>query len=53
MQLFAFRLSDFKAFGDVLEAAKAKSVVVAVASEDDITAANNTSNGLFNVRKAL
>lgn len=47
------RLCDFKEFADVLEAAKAKSVIVVVASYNDIVAANEVRPGILNVRKAL
>lgn len=52
-EIMSTRLSDFKEFADVLEAAKARSVIVVVASEDDIAAANKVKPGLLNVRKAL
>lgn len=52
-EIMSTRLSDFKEFADVLESAKAKSVIVVVASEDDIAAANQSRPGLLNVRKVL
>lgn len=52
-QILSTRLSDFKEFADVLAAAKEKSVIVAVASEDDIAAANKLKPGLLHAKKAL
>ncbi|KAK6159361.1 hypothetical protein DH2020_006675 [Rehmannia glutinosa] len=41
------RLNDFKEFADFVEAVKDKGVVVAVASPDDVDAANNTQGALI------
>lgn len=47
------RLNDFKEFADVIEAVKDKGVVVAVASPDDIDAANKSRPEFFQVKNAL
>lgn len=44
---------DFKEFADVLEAIKDRGVAVAVASPDDVDAANKERANLFEVKKAL
>ncbi|KAH9656125.1 presequence protease 2 [Citrus sinensis] len=46
-------LKDFKEFADVLEAIKDRGVAVAVASPDDVDAANKERANLFEVKKAL
>ncbi|PIA46351.1 hypothetical protein AQUCO_01500106v1 [Aquilegia coerulea] len=46
-------LNDFKEFADAVEAIKDKGVVVAVASPDDVAAANEERPGFFEVKKAL
>lgn len=51
--LLLWRLDDFKEFADVIEAVKDKGVVVAVASPDDVEAANKEHPSLFEVKKAL
>lgn len=54
--LFCFSfpsLKDFKEFADAIEAAKHKGVVVAVASPDDVDAANKEHPNFFQVKKAL
>ncbi|XP_051146762.1 presequence protease 1, chloroplastic/mitochondrial-like [Andrographis paniculata] len=52
-EILSTRLNDFKEFADVLEAVKNKGVAVAVASPDDVTAANKTRPDFFKVKKAL
>ncbi|KAK6159351.1 hypothetical protein DH2020_006665 [Rehmannia glutinosa] len=52
-EILSTRLSDFKEFADFVEAVKDKGVVVAVASPDDVDAANNTRPNFFEVKKAL
>lgn len=47
------RLDDFKEFADVIEVVKDKGVVVAVASPDDVEAANKEHPSFFEVKKAL
>ncbi|KAL6546089.1 hypothetical protein OROGR_009963 [Orobanche gracilis] len=47
------RLIDFREFADVIEAVKNKGVVVAVASPEDVNAANETRPNFFEVKKAL
>jgi len=46
-------LKDFKQFIDAMEAVKDKGVVVAVASPDDVDAANKEISNFFQIRKAL
>ena len=46
-------MKDFHAFANVLESVKDKGVIVAVASADDIAAANQERSGLLDVRKVL
>lgn len=46
-------MKDFKEFADVLEAIKDRGVAVAVASPDDVDAANKERANLFEVKKAL
>lgn len=46
-------MKDFKEFADAIEAAKQKGVVVAVASPDDVDAANKEHPNFFQVKKAL
>lgn len=50
---FHLSLKDFKEFADVLEAIKDRGVAVAVASPDDVDAANKERANLFEVKKAL
>lgn len=47
------RLHDFKEFADVVEEVKDRGVVVAVASPDDVEAANEVRSKFFEVKKAL
>lgn len=44
---------DFKEFADAIDAVKDKGVVVAVASPDDVDAANKERSDFFQVKKAL
>lgn len=46
-------MKDFKEFADVIEAVKDKGVSVAVASPEDVDAANNEHSNYFHVKKAL
>lgn len=46
-------VKDFHAFADALESVKQSGVIVAVASADDIAAANQERSGLLEVRKVL
>lgn len=46
-------VKDFKEFADAVEAIKDKGVVVAVASPDDVDAANKELSNFFEVKKAL
>lgn len=48
-----FRLADFKEFADAIQAVKDQGVVVAVASPDDVDAANKEHPNFFEVNKAL
>ncbi|XP_059314088.1 presequence protease 1, chloroplastic/mitochondrial-like [Lycium ferocissimum] len=52
-EILSTRLDDFKKFGDVMEAVKDKGVVVAVASPDDVEAANKERSNFLRVKKAL
>lgn len=52
-EILSTSLKDFKEFGDAIDAVKDKGVVVAVASADDIEAANKEHPGFFEVKKAL
>ncbi|KAL7118941.1 hypothetical protein ACP275_02G032500 [Erythranthe tilingii] len=52
-EILSTRLEDFKEFADVVEAVKDKGVVVAVASPDDVEAANEARTNFFQVKKAL
>lgn len=47
------RLSDFQDFANAIDAIKDKGVVVAVASPDDVDAANKERSNFFQVKKAL
>lgn len=48
-----FRLADFKEFAYAIQAVKDQGVVVAVASPDDVDAANKEHPNFFEVNKAL
>lgn len=52
-EILSTSLKDFKEFADAIEAAKHKGVVVAVASPDDVDAANKEHPNFFQVKKAL
>lgn len=52
-EILSTSLKDFKEFADVLEAIKDRGVAVAVASPDDVDAANKERANLFEVKKAL
>lgn len=46
-------VKDFKEFADAVEAVKNKGIVVAVASPEDVAAANEQTSGFFSVKKVL
>lgn len=48
-----FSLKDFKDFVGAMEAVKDKGVVVAVASPEDVDAANKENSNNFEVKRAL
>lgn len=48
-----YSLKDFKEFADAVEAVKNNGVVVAVASPEDVAAANEEKPGFFDVKKVL
>lgn len=50
---FLYSLKDFKEFVDAMDAVKDKGVVVAVASQEDVEAANNERTNFFEIKKAL
>lgn len=52
-EILSTSLNDFKEFAGALEAVKDKGVVVAVASPDDVDAANKERSDFLNVKKAL
>ncbi|KAJ6671254.1 hypothetical protein OIU85_015050 [Salix viminalis] len=52
-EILSTSLKDFKEFGEVIEAVKDKGVAVAVASPDDVDAANKERSNYFDVKKAL
>ncbi|KAG0586728.1 hypothetical protein KC19_2G112800 [Ceratodon purpureus] len=52
-EILSTSVKDFHAFADALESVKDKGVIVAVASADDIDAANKERSGLLEVRKVL
>lgn len=52
-EILSTRLDDFKKFGDVMEAVKDKGVVVAVASPDDVEAANKERPNFLEAKRAL
>ncbi|XP_038707090.1 presequence protease 2, chloroplastic/mitochondrial-like [Tripterygium wilfordii] len=52
-EILSTSLKDFKEFGDAIETLKDKGVVVAVASPDDVDAANKERSNFFQVKKAL
>ncbi|PON69124.1 S-ribosylhomocysteinase (LuxS) [Parasponia andersonii] len=52
-EILSTRLKDFKEFADAIESVKDKGVVVAVASPDDVDAANKERNNFFQIKKAL
>ncbi|KAI5577097.1 hypothetical protein BDE02_09G091000 [Populus trichocarpa] len=52
-EILSTSLKDFKEFGEVIEAVKDKWVSVAVASPDDVDAANKERSNYFDVKKAL
>ncbi|GFY89606.1 presequence protease 1 [Actinidia rufa] len=52
-EILSTSLSDFKEFADAIDAIKDKGVVVAVASSDDIDAANKERSNFLEVKKVL
>lgn len=46
-------MEDFRKFASALETVKDKGVIVAVASADDIAAANKERPGLLDLKKVL
>ncbi|KAJ4716340.1 presequence protease 1, chloroplastic/mitochondrial-like [Melia azedarach] len=52
-EILSTSLKDFKEFADVMEAIKDKGVAVAVASPDDVDAANKERTNFFQVKRAL
>lgn len=46
-------MKDFREFADAIDAVKDKGVAVAVASPEDVEAANNERSSFFDVKKAL
>ncbi|KAK7366460.1 hypothetical protein VNO80_08450 [Phaseolus coccineus] len=52
-EILSTSLKDFKNFTDAMEAVKNKGVVVAVASPEDVDAANKDHPDFFQVKKAL
>ncbi|KAK1413896.1 hypothetical protein QVD17_29633 [Tagetes erecta] len=52
-EVLSTRSSDFKDFASVVDTIKDKGVIVAVASEADVDAANKECSNLFPVKKAL
>lgn len=52
-EILSTSLKDFKEFADAIDAVKHKGVVVAVASPDDVDAANKERSNFFEVKKAL
>ncbi|ONK67277.1 uncharacterized protein A4U43_C06F18470 [Asparagus officinalis] len=52
-EILSTTVKDFKEFADAVEAVKDKGVVVAVASPEDVAAANEQRSGFFDVKKVL
>ncbi|XP_057488113.1 presequence protease 2, chloroplastic/mitochondrial-like isoform X2 [Actinidia eriantha] len=52
-EILSTSLSDFKEFADAIDAIKDKGVVVAVASSDDVDAANKERSNFLEVKKVL
>lgn len=52
-EILSTSLKDFKEFADAIDAVKDKGVVVAVASRDDVHAANNKRSSFFQVKYGL
>ncbi|CAM6087081.1 unnamed protein product [Calypogeia fissa] len=52
-EILSTSLDDFRNFGSALEAVRDKGIVVAVASSDDINAANEERPGLLELKKVL
>ncbi|XP_062091512.1 presequence protease 2, chloroplastic/mitochondrial-like [Humulus lupulus] len=52
-QILSTSVKDFKEFADAIESVKDKGIVVAVASSDDVDAANKERSNFFQIKKAL
>jgi len=52
-EILSTSLTNFKEFAEAIDAVKDKGVTVAVASPDDVAAANNERPNYFQVKKAL
>ncbi|XP_042445670.1 presequence protease 1, chloroplastic/mitochondrial-like [Zingiber officinale] len=52
-EILSTSLTHFKEFADAIETVKNKGVAVAVASPEDVAAANEERSGFFQVKKAL
>ena len=52
-EILSTSLKDFKEFANAIDAIKDQGVVVAVASPDDVDAANKERSNFFEVKKAL
>lgn len=52
-EILSTSVKDFKEFAEAIDAVKNKGVVVAVASPDDVEAAQKEQNNFFEVKKAL
>ncbi|XP_042442600.1 presequence protease 2, chloroplastic/mitochondrial-like [Zingiber officinale] len=52
-EILSTSLTHFKEFADAIETVKNKGVAVAVASPEDVAAANEERSGFFHVKKAL
>ncbi|KAJ6806249.1 presequence protease 1, chloroplastic/mitochondrial-like [Iris pallida] len=52
-EILSTTVKDFKEFADAVEAVKEKGFVVAVASPEDVIAANSERPGFFDVKKVL
>lgn len=52
-EILSTSLKDFKEFADVVESVKDKGIAVAVASPEDVAAANEERPGFFEVKKGL
>ena len=53
IELMLCSVKDFKEFADAIDAVKDRGVVVAVASPEDVEAANKLKSDFFQVKKLL